>query len=76
MMIYVVDRIENGIAACECLDTGAVLEISKKNLPKGAREGDVIRQLSEGYFVVDVELTKKRRDSMIGRMNKLFARKK
>ena len=73
-MIYVIDRIENGIAACECLETGFVLEINQKNLPKSAREGDVIRRQDKNLFVVDVELTKKRRDSMTDRVNRLFGR--
>ena len=74
-MIYVIDRIENGIAVCECLETGAVLEISKKNLPKGAREGDVIRRQDEHSFSIDAELTKKRRENLTNRMNRLFKRK-
>ncbi|MCL2376817.1 MAG: DUF3006 domain-containing protein [Defluviitaleaceae bacterium] len=71
-MIYVIDRIENGIGVCECLETGAKLEISRAHLPKGAKEGDVIRRLHENSFAIDIELTKKRRDSMSDRMNRLF----
>jgi len=41
---YAVERIEAGVAICECLRTGARIRIDVKHLPGGIIEGDIIRQ--------------------------------
>jgi hypothetical protein len=70
-MVYAIDRIDNGIAVCESLDSGEKLEVESRLLPAGAREGDVIRR-SGDVFVVDVEFTEQRKQEMTERMERLF----
>ena len=67
-MIWVIDRIVNGRAICECLESGETRNIS---LPKGAKEGHVLRQDGEG-FIVDHNLTKQRKGELKTRLNRLF----
>jgi len=62
---------DNGIAICECLESGDRLELEINHLPENAKEGDVIRREGDGY-VVDQALTKQRKDELTDRMNRLF----
>jgi len=70
-MTYIIDRIEDGIAVMECKSTGEIIEIPKADLPKNAREGQILQTTEDG-FVVDKEATKKRRDEMRERLNKIL----
>ena len=70
-MAYIIDRIENGVASCECLETGDKLEIAASNLPKGAKEGDAIRNDGAGY-TIDSAFTKQRKAELSDRLDKLF----
>ena len=73
-MTYIIDRIESGIAVCECMTTGEAVEINTKNLPGDAREGDVIREDTEGSYIIDIALSKQRLADLTARMNALFKR--
>ena len=70
-MVYAIDRLDNSVAVCECLTSGKRFELDVQNLPRGAKEGDVLRRDGNGY-VVDSALTKQRRDELTDRMNMLF----
>ena len=70
-MVYVIDRIEGGIAVCESLETEDNLEIPVADLPKEAKEGDVIRKGCRGY-AIDAALTKRRKEQLSDRLNRLF----
>ena len=70
-MVYVIDRIESGIAICESLETEANLEVAVDDLPHGAKEGDVIRKV-EGNYIIDSELTRQRKTELSTRLNRLF----
>ena len=73
-MSYIIDRIESGIALCECMSTGEKIEINEKSLPKTAREGDVIHQEGENAYIVDTAMTEQRLAALTARMNSLFMR--
>jgi hypothetical protein len=68
-MSWVIDRIESDIAVIEQIGTDEVMEVPKANLPKGAREGIVLRDDGNG-LQIDQEETKSR----IARMREKFNR--
>ena len=74
-MHYIIDRVESGIAVCNCMATGEDIEIPVSELPPRSKEGDVLKQNNGGY-VYDAELTAKRRANLTDRMNRLFNRSK
>ena len=57
---YTIDRIEDGVALCECLQTDARISVDVKYLPPNAKEGDIILQDEDG-FVLDVDQTTNRK---------------
>jgi len=69
--IYAVDRIENDIAVCECMESGERLNIDVSALPSGAKEGDVLMRDGDG-FVIDKIQTEDRRERLSNRLNRLF----
>jgi len=72
MKSYIIDRIEDGIAVLECIKgSKEIIEIPRKALPKGAREGQVLCQNADGY-IIDHEATAKRRSQMRERLNRLL----
>lgn len=70
-MKYVVDRFEGNIAVCNNMIEGEFIDIKKNSLPKEVKEGDVLVKQEMG-FIVDKELTEKRRSSIEKRMSKLL----
>ena len=72
---YIVDRIEGDFAVCECQETGDMVDIPKKLLPKGLREGRIIKKEGEVY-TIDHEATKQRRKYMEEKTQKLFEKYK
>jgi len=70
-MNYVVDRIEAGVAICNCLPDGKAIEVETGALPPQTKEGDVLAKIA-GKFVFDEALTQKRRAELTARMNRLF----
>jgi len=71
---YVVDRIEDGIAVLECIQTNEVIEMPRGELPKGCREGLMLQKGSGGY-AIDQEATKKRREMIQSKLDRLLKRK-
>jgi len=75
MKTYIIDRIEDGIAVLECLEgSKEVIEMPRKTLPKGVKEGQVLCQDESGY-TIDHEATAKRRTQMRERLNRLLKKK-
>jgi len=70
---FVVDRIVGGTAICECLETGEKIELDAKKRPPNCREGDILRTTNDGC-VVDIEATRKRKEQLSERLNRLFTR--
>ncbi|MCL2170411.1 MAG: DUF3006 domain-containing protein [Defluviitaleaceae bacterium] len=69
MKTYAIDKITNGIAACECLETGETIEITP---PAGAKEGDLLHPARDGAFTINHEATKDRRKNLEARLQRLF----
>ena len=74
-MTYIIDRIEDGIAVIECSDGDEItmIELPKSALPKGARDGHVLKKHGEEY-VIDHEATNERRAQLRERLNRLLKR--
>jgi len=68
--MWVIDRITDDIAVCECLESGKTIQIP---LPKGAKEGHILRQDGKVY-IIDHEKTQQRLTTLTNRMNKLFTK--
>ena len=73
-MTYVIDRIEDGIAVLECMETNEIIELPRKELPKGCREGLMLTKDGDSY-TIDHEATKKRKENMQSRLEKLLKKK-
>ena len=71
--MYIIDRIEDGIAVIECSDGDEIttIELPRKALPKGAREGHVLQKHGDNY-TVDYEATNQRRAQLRERLNRLL----
>jgi len=64
---WVLDRLEDGYAVCEEIDTRESLTVPAQSLPAGASPGDVLFY-DGNNFVIDRTETKSRRK----RINKMF----
>jgi len=56
--LLIVDRFEGGFAVCEQED-GSMVDVDMKLLPKGTREGDVLR-VENGVYTIDADATLER----------------
>jgi len=72
-MHYIVDRIESGIAICNCMSTGETMEIKASELPPKTKEGDILAK-DGGKYVYDEELSQKRLARLRERVDRLFER--
>jgi len=69
-MPWVIDRIEEGIAVLENTETQETLELAKNVLPKGCREGHVLKKEGDG-FIRDPEGTAARVAMIQEKFNRL-----
>ena len=69
-MKYAVDRIENGIAVCENLQTKEIKYYKIEELPKGIKDGSIIIW-KENKFVLDEDCEQKRKLALRSKMDKL-----
>ncbi|MCL2574736.1 MAG: DUF3006 domain-containing protein [Defluviitaleaceae bacterium] len=74
LMVYVIDRIESGVAALENMETSERIEVDIKNLPEDIREGDVVRKEGDTEYIIDLALSQRRRTELTERMRMLFRR--
>ncbi len=72
MKILSVDRFEGIYAICEDKD-GAKFAILSAEMPKGAKEGTVIRISDDGTLAVDEELTAKKSKAAFNKQKNLFS---
>ena len=70
--LVIVDRIENGMAACE-YENREVRKIPLSELPRGISEGDCLR-FEGGRYVRDAEETRRRREANIALFRKLVSK--
>lgn len=68
---FIVEKIENGIAVLE--KNGEMIEVSASLLPKGAKEGDILR-LEGSQYIADTEATAARRKELFAKQQSLFKR--
>ena len=73
MDIYVLDRIEDGIAAVENSDK-AMLFVSASRLPENAKSGDCFT-FEKGTFYPAPEETEKRRAKIKGILDEIITKK-
>ncbi len=69
-MQYIIDRIEQDIVICE-EESGSKAKFSLQEIPKEAREGDVLLNIN-GVFRIDEEETKRRRQKIREKLNRLL----
>ena len=74
-MPWIIDRYEEGIAILEDSETREILEISRKEMPKGAREGHVLK-IEDGQYCLDLEGTARRKEMIKEKFSKLRFKKK
>jgi hypothetical protein len=66
----IIDRFEGGFAICED-ENGEFFGIDIKEVPQSAKEGSVLTINQEGQLTLNEEETKKRTQSIKGKMDKL-----
>jgi len=74
-MPWIIDRYEEGFAILENSETSEILEVSRKEMPKGAREGHVLK-IENGQYCLDLEETANRRQRIQEKFSKLRFKKK
>ena len=68
----IIDRFEDGFAVIEITDE--FVSVPKDELPKGAKEGDVLVCV-DGVWTVDEEATKQRKNAIRSRFDRLKRKK-
>ena len=68
---YTIDRFENDIAICEDRDTKEMVNIQKKELPEGIKEGSILTY-RDGKYSINIEKGKKVSDRIKEKMDKLW----
>jgi len=71
--MFIIDRIEDGIAVIECRATKEIIELPKNTLPKGVREGQLLVKAGD-TFTIDHEAIQKRREELKKRLENIFGR--
>lgn len=71
MKQLIIDRFENNYAICEDGEK-RMFAIEREEVPKEAKEGDVLRISDQGELTVDKEETKRRREKIAKMQNKLW----
>ena len=69
-MKFTIDRFEGEYAVCE-FEAGKFIDVPKTDIPKGAKEGDILSKTDNGYLIDKVE-TEAKREEIKQRMNWLF----
>lgn len=69
-MKYTIDRISGEIAVCED-DNGDSVKLKASELPKGAREGDILFKEND-VWCIDVKESSERRRVMSDKLNRLI----
>lgn len=69
--MLILDRFESDMAVCECTDKTFV-QIDRSLLPEGAKEGDLIKEDTDGKYIIDENETKKSRERIAKKMDALW----
>ena len=68
---YTIDRFENELAVCEDRQTKEMVNIPRKNLPEGIKEGSILKY-KDGKYSVDLSKEKEVSDRIKEKMDKLW----
>lgn len=68
-MQYIIDRMEQEMVICED-ENGSLVTFLAENMPKEAREGDVLVKIN-GSYSIDKEETRRRRQRLREKLNRL-----
>lgn len=68
---YTIDRFENDIAICEDRDTKEMINIQKKDLPEGIKEGSILKY-RDGKYSINIEKEKEVSERIKEKMDKLW----
>ena len=69
--IYVIDRFEEDFALCENRATKEIINIKKEKLPKGAKEGSILKY-TDGKYILDSAKQKEIEEKTKNKMNNLW----
>lgn len=68
---YTIDRFENDYVVCENRDTKEMINIPKKDLPEGIKEGSILK-LKDGKYSINVDKEKEISERIKDKMNRLW----
>lgn len=68
---YTIDRFENELAVCEDRNTKEMVNIPRKNLPEGIKEGSILKY-KDGKYTIDLNKEKEVSDRIKEKMDKLW----
>lgn len=71
---FSVDRFEENFAVCENLETGIFINIPISDLPKGIKEGSIIK-FENGKYILDKKLEDIKKQEVKNLVNNLFKKK-
>ena len=71
-----IDYFEDKFARCEDLDTETMCNIERKNVPKKAKEGDILVICDDEKIFIDKKETRSRRKKMTELQNEVFYKNK
>lgn len=72
MKVLSIDRFEGIYAICEDKE-GAKFAIPAQEIPKGAKEGTVIKISDDGTLLIDEELTAEKSKAVFNKQKNLFS---
>ena len=71
MIQYTVDRFEEDTAVLENRETGEIINVSRKELPKEIKEGDILKYINDSYEI-DFEETENVKNTIREMFNNLM----
>lgn len=71
MKRYIIDRIEENIAVCEC-ENKTMVNFELEKLPKDCKEGECLVEEDNGDIYVDINETKRREERAKKLLDKLM----
>jgi hypothetical protein len=72
VLIFAVDRIEGSFAVLESGDGGQTFNVPLESLPRGIRQGNVLRRGCDGTYSLDPEEEERRRAENFSLQESLF----
>ena len=72
-MKYAVDKILDGIATIENIETGEIKNISINNFPKDIKEGNIV--IEKTRYIIDKKEESKRRKTINNKLNSIKVKK-